>query len=113
MECFIVAFIYDEPSYTFSEYLLLPGLTTKDCTPDNVSLRTPLVKFKKGESASTLSASAILPTASGGIQQPTYVIFILAGSREYLRSRSEDTVLPWVRFPRFVTVGDQSLFFVL
>ena len=44
-----MAFIYDEPSYTFSEYLLLPGLTTKDCTPDNVSLRTPLVKFKKGE----------------------------------------------------------------
>jgi len=44
-----VAFIYDEPSYTFSEYLLIPGLTKKDCTPDKVSLRTPLVRFKKGE----------------------------------------------------------------
>jgi len=44
-----VAFIYDEPSYTFSEYLLLPGLTKKDCTPDKVSLKTPLVRFKRGE----------------------------------------------------------------
>ena len=44
-----MAFIYDEPSYTFSEYLFIPGLTKKDCTPDNVSLKTPLVRFKKGE----------------------------------------------------------------
>ena len=44
-----MAFIYDEPSYTFSEYLFLPGLTTKNCTPANVSLKTPLVRFKKGE----------------------------------------------------------------
>lgn len=44
-----MAFIYDEPSYTFSEYLLLPGLTKKDCTPDKVSLKTPLVRFKRGE----------------------------------------------------------------
>ena len=47
-----MAFIYPEPSHTFSEYLLLPGLTTKDCIPDNVSLRTPIVKFKKGEEPS-------------------------------------------------------------
>ena len=44
-----MAFIYSEPSHTFSEYLLLPGLTRRDCIPSNVSLRTPLVKFKKGE----------------------------------------------------------------
>lgn len=36
-------------SRTFSEYLLIPGLTTKDCIPNNVSLKTPLVKFTKGE----------------------------------------------------------------
>jgi len=47
-----VAFIYPEPSHTFSEYLLLPGLTTKNMIPDNVSLRTPIVKFKKGEEPS-------------------------------------------------------------
>lgn len=44
-----MAFIYDEPSHTFSEYLLIPGFTSSDCTPANVSLKTPLVKFKKGE----------------------------------------------------------------
>ncbi len=47
-----MAFIYSEPSHTFSEYLLLPGLTRKDCIPTNVSLRTPLVKYKKGEESS-------------------------------------------------------------
>ncbi|MDF2661869.1 MAG: inosine 5-monophosphate dehydrogenase, partial [Paenibacillus sp.] len=44
-----MAYYYTEPSRTFSEYLLLPNLTTKDCTPANVSLKTPIVKFKKGE----------------------------------------------------------------
>jgi len=39
----------EEVSRTFSEYLLIPGLTTPACTPDNVSLKTPLVKFRKGE----------------------------------------------------------------
>lgn len=44
-----MAFYYDEPSRTFSEYLLIPGYTGPDCIPDNVSLKAPLVKFKKGE----------------------------------------------------------------
>ena len=44
-----MAFYYSEPSHTFSEYLLVPGYTSPDCIPANVSLRTPLVKFKKGE----------------------------------------------------------------
>lgn len=39
-------------SRTFSEYLLIPGLTTKECTPQNVSLKTPLVKYRKGEKSS-------------------------------------------------------------
>ena len=36
-------------SRTFSEYLLVPGYSSMECTPDNVSLKTPIVKFKKGE----------------------------------------------------------------
>jgi len=44
-----VAFYYLEPSRTFSEFLLIPNLTTKDCTPANVDLKTPITKFKKGE----------------------------------------------------------------
>ena len=44
-----MAHYYSEPSHTFSEYLLVPGYTSAECIPANVSLRTPLVKFKKGE----------------------------------------------------------------
>ena len=44
-----MAYIYDEPSHTFGEYLLVPGYSSKECIPANVSLRTPVVKFKKGE----------------------------------------------------------------
>ena len=44
-----MAYYYPEPSRTFNEYLLIPGYTSETCTPDNVSLRTPLVKYRKGE----------------------------------------------------------------
>ncbi len=43
-----MAHIIEDISRTFGEYLLIPGLTTKESTPSNVSLKTPLVKFKKG-----------------------------------------------------------------
>ena len=41
--------ILPDISRTFNEFLLLPNLTDERCIPANVSLRTPLVKFKKGE----------------------------------------------------------------
>ena len=44
-----MATYYNEPSRTFSEYLLIPGYSDANCIPSNVSLKTPLVKFKKGE----------------------------------------------------------------
>ncbi|WP_127530434.1 IMP dehydrogenase [Paenibacillus kobensis] len=44
-----MAHYYMEPSRTFSEFLLIPNLTTKECSPGNVSLKTPITKFKKGE----------------------------------------------------------------
>ena len=44
-----MAYIFPEPSRTFSEYLLIPGYTSAECTPDRVSLRTPLVRYRKGE----------------------------------------------------------------
>lgn len=47
-----MAIFTDEVSRTFGEYLLIPGLTTKECIPGNVSLKTPLVKFQKGGSSS-------------------------------------------------------------
>lgn len=64
-----MAYYYDEPSHTFSEYLLVPGYSSKDCIPNAVSLKTPLVKFKKGETpAITMNIpmiSAIMQSVSG------------------------------------------------
>lgn len=63
-----MAYIYNEPAHTFSEYLLVPGYSSDKCIPDNVSLKTPLVKFKKGEeSAITMNipmVSAIMQSVS-------------------------------------------------
>ena len=63
-----MAYYYNEPSRTFSEYLLIPGYTSEECVPDKVSLKTPLVKFKKGEEpAITLNipfVSAIMQSVS-------------------------------------------------
>ena len=44
-----MAYIFPEPSHTFSEYLLIPGYTSSECIPDRVSLKTPLVKYRRGE----------------------------------------------------------------
>ena len=64
-----MAFYYNEPSHTFSEYLLIPGYTSEECIPDNVSLRTPLVKFRKGQEECPISlnipmVSAIMQSVS-------------------------------------------------
>jgi len=44
-----MATYYNEPSRTFNEYLLVPGYSSKECKTDNVVLRTPITKFKKGQ----------------------------------------------------------------
>ncbi len=64
-----MATFINEPSHTFNEYLLIPGYSSSECVPANVSLKTPLVKFKKGEeSAITMNIpmiSAIMQAVSG------------------------------------------------
>lgn len=61
--------VLEDISRTFSEYLLLPNLTTEQCIPTNVSLKTPLTKFKKGEepkySLNVPFVSAIMQSVSG------------------------------------------------
>ena len=47
-----MAYYFSEASHTFGEYLLVPGYSSTECIPANVSLKTPLVKFKKGEEPS-------------------------------------------------------------
>jgi IMP dehydrogenase len=63
-----MAHFYAEPSHTFSEYLLVPNLTGKECTPSGVDLSTPLIKHRKGERASIRLnipfASAIMQSVS-------------------------------------------------
>ena len=59
----------NEPAHTFNEYLLIPGYSSKDCVPINVSLKTPVVKFKKGEepdlSMNIPLVSAVMQSVSG------------------------------------------------
>ncbi len=63
-----MAYFFEEPSRTFGEYLLIPGYSSTECIPANVSLKTPLVKFRKGEtSAITMNiplVSAIMQSVS-------------------------------------------------
>lgn len=65
-----MAYFFDEPSHTFSEYLLVPGYSSSECIPDKVSLKTPLVKYRKGEEEPKLTmnipmVSAIMQSVSG------------------------------------------------
>ena len=59
----------NDVSRTFGEYLLIPGLTTKQCVPSNVSLKTPLTKFYREQSPNiSLNipfVSAIMQSVSG------------------------------------------------
>ncbi len=64
-----MAYYFEETSHTFNEYLLVPGYSSSECVPANVSLKTPLVKFKKGEepaiSLNIPLVSAIMQSVSG------------------------------------------------
>ena len=64
-----MAYFYEEPSRTFSEYLLVPGFSDGNCTPDKVDLSTPLVKYKKGEEPAIKinipMVSAVMQAVSG------------------------------------------------
>ncbi len=63
-----MAYIFPEPSRTFGEYLLIPGFSSKECIPANVSLKTPLAKYKKGQKPEILLnvplVSAIMQSVS-------------------------------------------------
>ena len=65
-----MAYYYTEPSRTFSEYLLVPGYSSKECIPSKVSLKTPVVKYKKGQEECPLTmnipmVSAVMQSVSG------------------------------------------------
>ena len=58
-----MAYYFDEPSRTFNEYLLVPGHTPASCVPTAVSLKTPLVKYRKGEEECPLSLNIPMVSA--------------------------------------------------
>ena len=58
-----MAFYFSEPSRTFNEYLLVPGYSSSECIPNRVSLRTPLVRFRKGEEESAINMNIPLVSA--------------------------------------------------
>ena len=65
-----MAYFYEEPSRTFGEYLLVPGYSSAENVPTAVSLKTPLVKYRKGEEKCPLEMnipmiSAIMQSVSG------------------------------------------------
>ena len=74
-----MAFYYNEPSHTFSEYLLVPGYSDSRCQPKNVSLKTPLVKFKKGEEP---SISLNIPLVSAIMQSVSNDTLAIALAKE-------------------------------
>ncbi len=64
-----MAYFFKEPSHTFSEYLLVPGYSSAECIPMNVSLETPVVKYRRGETCpltmNVPMVSAVMQSVSG------------------------------------------------
>jgi len=58
-----MAKIFEQESRTFSEYLLVPNLTTEKNTPDQVDLSAPIAKYKKGKEESRLKINIPLVSA--------------------------------------------------
>jgi len=75
-----MAYYYPEPSRTFSEYLLIPGYTGPDCVPDKVSLRTPLVRYRKGEEECPISLN--IPMVSAIMQSVSNDTLAIALAKE-------------------------------
>ena len=75
-----MAYYYPEPSHTFSEYLLIPGYTSENCIPSNVSLRTPLTKFRKGEEEPAISLN--IPMTSAIMQSVSNDTLAIALAKE-------------------------------
>ena len=75
-----MAFYYSEPSHTFSEYLLIPGYTGENCIPDNVSLRTPLTKYRKGVEEPAISLN--IPMTSAIMQSVSNDTLAIALAKE-------------------------------
>ncbi|MEG2653730.1 MAG: IMP dehydrogenase, partial [Ruthenibacterium sp.] len=75
-----MAHYFSEPSRTFGEYLLVPGYSSAECIPDAVSLRTPLVKYKKGQEDCPISMN--IPMVSAIMQSVSNDTMAIALAKE-------------------------------
>ena len=75
-----MAYFYSEPSRTFSEYLLVPGYTSEECIPSNVSLRTPLTRYRKGQEEPAISLN--IPMVSAIMQSVSNDTLAIALAKE-------------------------------
>ena len=94
-----MAYFYEEPSRTFGEYLLVPGYSSAENVPTAVSLKTPLVKYRKGEEKCPLEMnipmiSAIMQSVSG---DKLAIALATPGRRfvSFTALRALRTRLPW------------------
>lgn len=93
-----MAFYYEEPSRTFNEYLLVPGHTPASCIPAKVDLKTPLVRYRKGQEECPISlnipmVSAIMAAVSDAtwlLPSPLKVAF-----RLFTATRPSRAKRPW------------------
>ena len=82
----MATYFYEEPSRTFGEYLLVPGYSSSEtASPRRVSLKTPLVKYRKGQEECPLTmnipmVSAIMQSVSGD----SMAIALGQGGRRFL-----------------------------
>ena len=93
-----MAYFYKEPSRTFGEYLLIPGYSSAENIPTAVSLKTPLVKYRKGEEECPLQMnipmiSAIMQAVSG--DKLAIALARQGGVSFIYGSQSIENRLPW------------------
>ena len=95
-----MAYYFSEPSHTFNEYLLVPGYSSAECMPANVSLRTPIVKFKKGEQSALYANIPMVSAIMQAVSDDRMAIALAQAFRSSsARSRSR-AKRPWSRASR-------------
>lgn len=87
-----MATFFPGESHTFSEYLLVPGYSSSQCIPNNVSLKTPLTRFKRGEKpAITLN----IPMVSAIMVVPAPERWKTIFWRREMREKSAQGIFTW------------------
>jgi IMP dehydrogenase len=66
--------VLEEISRSLSEYLLIPGLTTVECAPENVSLSTPLVRHPVGRQAPLQATLPMVSAIMEAVSSPRLAI---------------------------------------